>query len=297
MSKIEESKEENNSYQYYLNQIYQTGDYLWKRVPNSQEVFTTCSIKAILEILINNELTQSPNPTIATFIRDSMKVPSSLISYYYEQKIGGTQYHYDEFILAASVIKPVCKLGFIATAGATGFIGLTVASRVSNYVCEIPSRLLTKISREVQDSNKEMSLREKCAFLLESVNLESTSESTLSAILKTITTDVLGDLFGKYMTTTITDINGAQEKIHKMDLWVKEHSPEQYADTFLMKYALQFSKGILASFILTPPARAIEDVPGLAINYLNGESELADQNLINASTDNSTNLFGTCPIN
>lgn len=130
-------------------------EFLVKRIPNALESFTNCAPKAVVEIFIPKELKYAPNPTAKGFVRDATKAPSALIAWATGQQIGSMDYTYDTFLLVGTFSKMTCKTALIFGGGVVSALPSSALSRVSNYICEIPSRALTKLSRDFQDSKRE----------------------------------------------------------------------------------------------------------------------------------------------
>jgi hypothetical protein len=161
------------------------GNFLRARVPNSIEALISSIPKSLVEALfVSDELKSDPNPTVRAFVRDITKIPSALISWHIGQQIGSTKYHFDGFLLAGTMIKTSCKTTMIF--GLSTSIPMNALSRLSNYVCEVPSRVLTRVSRDYQDSIHDLGLEINTLIgqAAQSLELSQLSNSTASVILK-----------------------------------------------------------------------------------------------------------------
>ena len=265
-------QEESNAHQHHIDVItqylYNVGEYVWERVPNFEETGTTSAYKSIIEVLfVPKELLDHTNPTVRSFVRDTIKIFSVATAYYYGYKVGGTKYHYDEYLLAGAIFKPICKAAFIGlTSGVFDVLAQSTASRVSNYLCETPSRALTTISRARQDeyhNNPETAnSKTDIEFLIENLTLDLAWESTISAVIKTITTDILGKIYGEFMKTNIgTEAN--PQNVHTLENLIDPSGLISVLPEKAQKLITQYLKSLVDTYFLTPPARAIEDLPHL----------------------------------
>lgn len=238
-------------------------DYGVKRIPNYQESTALVLGKSAVEVFLPERFKQTHNPTSTTFIRDSFKVIPMIYLYSQGAQVGKSGYYYDEFLLAASVVKPLCKISIILPLSKT--LGTDIAGRSANYICETPSRLLTKVHREYQDTySKEdrasHSISDQYEFFVERFTVNSVFESSIAAVLKTITTDQLGEWIGK-----LTKIEGDNNQdSHIISKWVSEYilGFEDLSDNH-KTFIKQVAKNFFNTFALTPPARIIEDLPGI----------------------------------
>jgi hypothetical protein len=160
------------------------GDFFRERVPNSIEALIGSLPKSVAEVFLPDDLKNDPNPTTRSFVRDVTKIPGALTSWYIGQQIGSTKYHFDGFLLSGTLIKTSCKTSMIF--GLSTAIPMNVLSRISNYVCEMPSRVLTKISRDYQDSIHDIGLEINTLIgqAAQSLELAPLSTSIASTILK-----------------------------------------------------------------------------------------------------------------
>ena len=252
--------------QVVTNDLYQILEYLWERIPNLEETVTTSGYKAVIEtIILPDSLLAHPNPTIKSFIRDIMKLPSVLTAWYYGYKVGGTKYHYDEYLVAGAIFKPTCKIAFIFST--SEFLGIEISSRISNYLCEAPSRALTTISRQYQDMAEKnpdtMRDTNKFLFFIENLTLDLGFESILSSMIKTFTTDMLGKWYGDHIKidTGRTLGNGHNIYEHAAEYWINNAHILDALPDILQKVIIQFAKGLVDTYSMTPPARIVEDIP------------------------------------
>ncbi|MCH9753990.1 MAG: hypothetical protein K0T99_03730 [Alphaproteobacteria bacterium] len=243
-----------------------TGSFVLKRIPNLYESSVNVLYKSGVEAFLSENILSASNPTVTSFVRDITKITAAATSYYYGYQVGGTKYYFDEFLLLGSIVKPLCKTAFIA--GLSGYMGVSYAARSSNYICETPSRLLTKIHREYQDTFsrediEKHSIWDQVSFLKEKLTYSAVIESLVAAIIKTITTDLLGEFLGK-LTTRIDQVDGNDKKIHiVVDFFTTQIPSFNSLPKNLQKFVEQSIKNAFATYALTPPARIVEDLPGL----------------------------------
>jgi len=283
--------------------LYSIGKYLYERIPNWEETFTTSAYKSVIEAaLVPEALLNNPNPTIKSFVRDIMKLPSILTAYYYGYRFGGTKYVYDEYLVAAAIFKPVCKVSFMMAS--SGYFGVETSGRIANYLCETPSRALTTISRKWQDLQQEspetLEGQTKGSFFLDSMTADLVWESTLSAIIKTVTTDMLGKSYGKHIGIEYTAEDGSIKKEHAVEYWIHDYKLLDALPAMGQSTIIQFCKGLVDTYVLTPPARIVEDIPHAVrhVGFVNDAQEFVQESYALAQDwwygidNNSTEVAG-----
>lgn len=281
----------------YLNEVesklwknwneFPLGEFIIQRIPNFMEALRPGIIKSAVEVLLPDELRNAENPTSKAFVRDGTKIFDAIWKWHDGQQIGYSKYSFDDFLLIGTVSKILCKLSLIFGLGSSVPLPIADLSRASNYICEVPSRLLTKIHRLHQDTfSKEeiaqQSLLDKINFAYKHFTSDIMLEAIYSSISKTITTDFLGSLYGKAcMVDRETKVQTDKtSKIHLIDLSVNKLGIEEIQMLkpidniipgfsilhFLNSFLQQLSKTGLDTYALTTPARIVEDLPGIYIN-------------------------------
>lgn len=93
------------------NIIHDDVEWLWGRVPNIQEAFTTswplAAVSMVMEPIINT--LYHDNPAAKSVVRDWTKIPSSIASWYYGNELGHTHIKYDAGHFYGGIAKTLCK--------------------------------------------------------------------------------------------------------------------------------------------------------------------------------------------
>lgn len=256
-----------NSTPHVIDYAYSTLGFIWNRVPNFQEAFTSASVTSAIELALGNAMDLfGENPTAKSVIRDFTKVPSNLVLAYNGNTVGGTGFKYDEGHLYGSIIKAVCKVTVLSAFSTASFynpallVHFETAARASNYICEVPARFLVLMGQKKQTANA--TTVSYIEFLRNNWQYQDILDATVEAIFKTFTTDYLGQLIkglrlehiqktlaNGVINAYVKDLTGNPEYLtsHKSSIWeelgsgisaiyeagIEEHGSSEDIDTFV----------------------------------------------------------------
>jgi|GEM_PF-2904238 len=234
--------------------------FIYDRVPNIYESSTGVFMQSTLESAVKyldiqslNEMTDSHHPGAQLIFRNTLKLPTTLISWFGGYEIGSTGQFYDFGKVITSVIKPICQVT-IVTAGTiyTPFSGDTL-SRASNVLCEPIGRLFTIISRENQKQhghNKHPigeEITQYIKFVKDTVTTDIAYDAFETGIIKSVTSDIAGMIVRNPIRFVV--------ELIKTAIPIFKFLPRPVED-----YLVNIIKGFAKTYLLTPTARAAEDI-------------------------------------
>ncbi|MGB4191363.1 MAG: hypothetical protein WBJ81_02285 [Rickettsiales bacterium] len=175
-----------------------------KRLPNFNEVIVSSASQATFDTFLGRfKIWFGDNPTASAIFRDVSKLPSIYANVYNKNTLGYTDVVYDEGFLWSHAIKVTCKGSILSTHQFSYFtqgVEFETVARGANYICEVPNRYLNIATREKQrfeKSNPEKAAKSYWRFLLEDSDNAWWAEATGESLVKTTTSDQLGEVVKK----------------------------------------------------------------------------------------------------
>jgi hypothetical protein len=291
-------------------------EFALERIPNLREAMTNSATKSFMDTLLGDlSFAFGDNPTASSIIRDFTKLPSVFIAVLAENDYGGTGYVYDEGYVYSSLVKFACKsviiIGYTSSYPG-GLAQLETVGRVSNYVCEPFSRFFIIVSQERQKENK--TDIPYIHYLKDNFKKEWVYESIGEGILKTVTTDLLGEgmkLLGigqaiRQYTSAIDSklLNYvAGSNVHtfspKDSVWTKIAVCKNVLHSDFIGYIVgsgiwvvdntgKFATDMITAYLMAPPSRLIQDGTGEIIKGLH-HSKPSHDNALNDEDDQCPN--------
>ncbi len=194
--------------------------FAWQRVPNGHEVLTQNTVGSVVDFGIElwgvNQLLGDA-VTAKTVIRDAQKLISTGALCYYGNEIGSTGLHYDSGYFLASVAKVGCKLLFIGGPYVLFPTAPTaeIASRLSNFPCEVLSRSLILASYDRQKNNATDT--NFFQYVYENYNSHWLINAGVESLPKTLLSEGLASLIKK---------TGIQKILNNFDTSLHNHIPQ-----------------------------------------------------------------------
>lgn len=268
-------------------------DFIFKRLPNVAEVITSSASQAVIDTLFGRFKTAfGDNPTASTVTRDVSKLPTVYANMYNNNTLGHTDVVYDIGAVYSHTSKTACKLSVILTLTTISEIETGNAGRSANYICEIPNRFLSIVSRERQREEKFLPKESQTTFL-EYLMYKSKSswwtEAAAEAMLKTTTSDQLGKVtenigYIQWIRASAAMIDnmilvscGAAPTFEdKDDIYAKMFKsaaafgfniydpriPFVAVTTAVVDLTAKFSTEVINTYILGTPTRTLQDFAG-----------------------------------
>ena len=294
-------------------------NFAWKRVPNWHEVATINGVNSFIDLALSSWLVAfGTHPASKNIIRDLTKLPSIALLSYNGEEVGNTGYHYDSGYLAGSVVKIACKAITIWGAYAWGQTNIETTSRISNFICEVPSRflILASMDRQKRDAT-EVNLFK---YILQNVELLWLGEALFESFPKVFISDMLGEGVKKLGLKNIAD--GKNLETHQVVMgslgvapiaqglagdgkfWGHfSHYKEQVTGamqymicgaSMLIDYGTKIAYEALISYLMMPTARIIQDLIGYFMKHQHHEDQSTKGDLAkpNASISSKSD---TCP--
>lgn len=216
--------------------------WLINRVPNIQEAGITIVAMALVDTFM--KLPADMNPSAKTIVRDLVKVIPVAISFAMGTEVGGTGYSYDTGNLLSAFIKPMCKGLIIAP-----FYNTNLMEKVAlgaNYPCEGVSRYFVVVGQKRMD-DKETDY-DYFKYMYSHSELGWIAESFGSSSIKTFISNYIG---GQVKGLGIeSKIQGSMDSVG------------QYIGLtpgLAGKFIVKLSNNAVTTYLLTPPARIIQD--------------------------------------
>ncbi len=303
----------------FLEKLSNICHFLYKRIPNIQEVLTTTSINAAVELSLGGKALNyfGEHPNARNVFKDSTNIVTTLTLVSNKHKVGSTEYVYDESNAYAALFKFSCKTSILGSFIVTNYfypmmtlaIPFTSIAIASNYVCEIPSRFLIVVGQYRQKANA--SDTPYFEFLRDKYEILWIVESVGEALLKvTVTNMLLGENIQKLDMNNAQQIlaNGAHNSYIKhlinkdsvtqstASIWshLCTHIEAVYNSDFnkpityiktvvatiLSDYLFKFSYEVIVAYLQIPSARIAQDTAGEIIKYFKKIKEhLFDSNI------------------
>lgn len=175
-----------------------------KRLPNFNEVIVSSASQATFDTFLGRfKIWFGDNPTASAIFRDVSKLPSIFANVYNNNTLGYTDVVYDEGALWSHSIKVSCKASILSSYQFTYLVqdlAFETVARSANYICEVPNRYLNIVTREKQrfeKLNPEKIAKSYWSFILEDSDNSWWMEATGESLIKTTTSDQLGEVVKK----------------------------------------------------------------------------------------------------
>ena len=172
-----------------------TGDFIWTMVPNRYELLTTNGLQAVIELSAGTWLHQfDKDPASKAFVRDGIKMPSSVANSVLGNEVGGTGVKYGTGSAVSAFVKPACK-AYIMSRDYPGLDNVA-KSNFANYVCEFPARILHLLDVQYQRDNAEN--KTFAEFAYDKTSLELSAFALAESTLKTYAVSRFSKAIGQY---------------------------------------------------------------------------------------------------
>ncbi|MBI2603127.1 MAG: hypothetical protein HYW48_08725 [Deltaproteobacteria bacterium] len=221
--------------------------FVWKRIPNTQEMFIDIVIQAPLDVALGSFTSQlGDNPSAKSFLRDLLKLPPTLLKAWKSVNIGSTGLVFDVSNVYSQVSKVAMKVGGILVFTHLG-MNPEAAGTTANYLGDPLAKLFIKAGKDRQTEKSDLSFPRYLLTKFQAVR--GMMSVAMEVGPKVLIVNNLGELI-KYL--------GVTRRIKGLTIFIP---PTGASPVRRLAYATMatFASTWVVTYMLAPAARVAQD--------------------------------------